>query len=218
MSKSRIRKEKIALTQDQIDDFLKSIKNDKNKKGNLKRHNERNYRMALTWFSVGFRVSEIVNFQVDWIERSGENFFIHIKNNNKPYAFKPKYGSTRRIAINKKLYKELMLHLAGRKTGYVFMPQTTKQYSRFHDKAIISMFNEYFKKTESIGRNLGSHTFRRTFASQLATSHPPVPIPKISYYLGHKQIETTIIYLRQIKTDDHTELLSADYLNQLLKY
>lgn len=212
MNKTIVRKEKIALNDNQIRDLINTIKDEN------KRHSERNIKMAKIWLSTGMRVSEMRNFQVNWLEKVGDEYIINIKQNDQPFAFKPKYGSVRRIAINKELYKMTISHLGGRKTGYVFMPQTKKNYARFHDKYLIGMFNEYFDKTKSIGRILGSHTFRRTFASQLANSKPPVPIPKISYYLGHRNIQTTILYLKQIKTDDHSEIMNIDYIKNLSKY
>ncbi len=209
--KIRVRKEKIALTEKQIKDYLKTIKKED------KKHSHRNYLMALTWFSTGLRVGEIRNFTVDWIEKSDDNY-IHVKQNTTPLIFKPKYGSTRRIAVQKDLIKELRKYLAGRTKGYVFKPQSTKPYIRFHEKSPNPIFNKYFRETPSIGRNLGTHTFRRTFASQLAYSKPPVPLPKISYYLGHKNIQTTLLYLKQITSDDHSELLNVDYIKNIYKY
>jgi len=211
MSKKRIirvRKEKIALIEKQIKDYLRTIKEED------KKHSYRNYIIALTWFSTGLRVSEICNFTIDWIEKGNENY-ISVKLNKTPFVFKPKYGSTRRIPINKDLHNKLNKYLAGRTKGYVFRPQSTKQHARFHTKAIIRIFNIYFVKTPSIGRNLGSHTFRRTFASQLAANKPPVPLAKISYYLGHKDIATTVRYLKQITDDKHNELLNANYIKNI---
>jgi len=211
MKKIRVRKEKIALTESQIKDYLKIIKEEN------KKHSNRNYLMALTWFSTGLRVGEMCNFTVDWIEKGNDNY-IHIKQNTTPLIFKPKYGSTRRIAVQKELIKELRKYLAGRTKGYIFRPQTTKTYAKFHDKSPNPIFNKYFRETKSIGRNLGTHTFRRTFATQLAYSKPPVPLPKISYYLGHRNIQTTLNYLKQITTDDHSELLNVNYIKDIYKY
>lgn len=209
IKKIRIRKEKIALLNNQIKDFLTVIKEES------KRYSLRNYIMAKVWFAVGFRVSEICNFTVNWIEYGDKSDFIHIKSNTTPLSFKPKYGSTRRIAISKQLTKVLTNHLAGRTNGYIFKSQKTS-VGRLHTKYVITMFNKYFVATKSIGRSIGSHTFRRTFASQLATSNPPVPIPKISYYLGHKNIQTTIGYLKKVNTDDHSSLLNTDYIKTQL--
>ncbi|KKM67677.1 hypothetical protein LCGC14_1468770 [marine sediment metagenome] len=210
----RVRKEKIALIEKQIKDYLKTIKNAKTSKGKIKKHSYRNYLIALTWFSTGLRVGEMCNFTVDWIEKGIENY-ISVKQNKIPCVFKPKYGSTRRIPIKKDLFDKLNKYLAGKTKGYVFKPQSTKQYTRFSTKSVIKVFNAYFVKTISIGRNLGSHTFRRTFASQLAASKPPVPLAKISYYLGHRDVATTVRYLKQITDDEHNELLDADYIKNI---
>jgi len=207
----RVRKEKIALTKNQIKDFLETIKKED------KKHSYRNYLMALTWFSTGLRVGEMCNFTIDWIEKTDE-YHICVKQNKTPLVFKPKYGSTRRIPIKKDLFNKLNKYLAGRTKGYVFRPQSTKQYARFNTKSIIKVFNVYFVETQLIGRNLGSHTFRRTFASHLDVSKPPVPLAKISYYLGHRDIATTVRYLKQITDDEHNELLSADYIKNIYKY
>jgi integrase len=207
-----VKKEKIALTEEQIKDLINTIKKEN------KRYSERNLIIIKVWLSTGMRVSEIRNFQPNWIEKRNKSFFINVKENDKPYVFRPKYGSIRRIPINKKSHDMLKKFLAGRKLGYVFMPQSKKNYARFHDKYLIGMVNEYFEKTKEIGRKLGSHTFRRTFASQLYMSKPPVPVPKISQYLGHRNIATTFEYLKQIKTDDNTEILGADYLKKITNY
>lgn len=200
--------EKIALNKFQIKDLLETIKEEN------KKHSLRNWRIAKVWLNTGFRVSELCNFKLDWLREQGDLHLIRVKKNKKPFSFSPKYDSVRSIPINKEIYKIIKTQTRGRNTGYVFKPQSSKTYARFHPNYIIGLFNNYFVKTESIGRKLGTHTFRRTFASQLDNTEPSIPITKISEYLGHKQISTTTRYLRSIKNDDHSAIKNSKFFKQ----
>lgn len=207
--KIRIKREKVALTTEQIKDVLNTIDSINNK------YRYRNKLMAKLWFSTGLRVAEMANLQVNWMLKASA-CFIFVKKNDKPFAFKPKYGSSRKIPIDGSLYDDLVRYVGSRTTGYVFYPQSKKQYARFHDKSLINLFNWYFRRTPSIARNLGSHAFRRTFASQLNSSN--VPLDKISEYLGHSDIGTTVGYLYNMKLDQHDEIINSEYFKKLKKW
>jgi len=141
---------------------------------------------------MGMRVSELVNFKVQWINYKDN--MIHIQANQKPISWEPKYCSIRELPVPENLLIELKQFLGIRKTGYVFKSRKTSGSHRYTESSVIHKINSITKKT--FGKNLGTHIFRRTYASFLLNEgHDLVQIKK---RLGHSDIKTTFLYLQDI--------------------
>ena len=148
--------------------------------------------MIKCMLKMGMRVSELVNFKVQWINYKDN--MIHIQANQKPISWEPKYCSIRELPVPKNLLIELKQFLGIRKTGYVFKSRKTSGSHRYTESSVIHKINSITKKT--FGKNLGTHIFRRTYASFLLNEgHDLVQIKK---RLGHSDIKTTFLYLQDI--------------------
>lgn len=141
---------------------------------------------------TGMRVSELINFKVQWINYKDK--MIHIQANQKPISWEPKYCSVRELPVPEELLIELRQFLGNRKTGYVFKSRKSSESYRYKESSVIQKINKITKKT--FGKNLGTHIFRRTYVSFLVNEkHDLVQIKK---RLGHSDIKTTFLYLQDI--------------------
>jgi integrase len=97
--------------------------------------------------------------------------------------------------------------------SYDLLSKPTKKFTNFSTKSIIGFINMYAKQCTSIGKTIGSHALRRTFASLMANGG--VPIGKLSKILGHKDIKTTMLYLYiiQDKNFDDVRKIQAQMTN-----
>ncbi|WP_371806827.1 tyrosine-type recombinase/integrase [Candidatus Lokiarchaeum ossiferum] len=91
------------------------------------------------------------------------------------------------MPIEKELAKELRSFIGTRKIGYVFESKMGK--TRFTKYSVIRFVNKYSCMSNTIGKTIGTHSLRRTFASQMAKMD--VPIGNLTKSLGHKDIKTT---------------------------
>lgn len=141
---------------------------------------------------MGMRVSELVNFKIEWI--TSRDRMIHIQENQKPNSWEPKYCSIRELPVPENLLIELKQFIGNRKTGYVFRSRKKAESSRYKETSVIHKINRITKET--FGKNLGTHVFRRTYASFLLNEgHDLV---QIKQRLGHSDIKTTYLYLQDI--------------------
>lgn len=141
---------------------------------------------------MGIRVSEVVNFKIEWI--NSKDKMVHLQKNQKPNIWEPKYCSVRELPIPENLLIELNQFIGNRKTGYVFRSRKKSESYRYKESSIIHKINNITRKT--FGKNLGTHIFRRTYASYLLNEgHDLVQIMK---RLGHSDIKTTFLYLQDI--------------------
>ena len=148
--------------------------------------------MIKCMLKTGMRVSELINFKVQWINYKDK--MIHIQANQKPISWEPKYCSVRELPVPEELLIELRQFLGNRKTGYVFKSRKSSESYRYKESSVIQKINKITKKT--FGKNLGTHIFRRTYVSFLVNEkHDLVQIKK---RLGHSDIKTTFLYLQDI--------------------
>lgn len=173
-------KQKTILTKNQMEEFIKNAKTIQEKL------------MIKCMLKLGFRVSELVNFKIEWI-----NFIdkiVNIQLNHKPISWHPKYLSIREIPIPENLLIELNQFIGNKKKGYIFKSRKRSNHYRFNTDSIIRKINRISKKV--LERNTGTHVFRRTYASYLSNSgHDLVQISKL---LGHSDVKTTFLYLKDI--------------------
>lgn len=148
--------------------------------------------MIKCMLKIGARVSELVNFKIEWINFKDK--MIHIQKNQKPITWEPKYCSIRELPVPENLLIELKQFIGNRKTGYVFRSRKKAESSRYKESSVIHKINRITRDT--FGKNLGTHIFRRTYASFLLNEgHDLIQIKK---RLGHSDIKTTFLYLQDI--------------------
>lgn len=186
--------------------------------------------MIKSQMMTGMRVGEMVNL-LDENVNFGEGY-IRIESNeddaddeNRVESWTPKTTSSQRlIPLEQGLARELMKYIDDRyinlkKAGkekeaspYLFVTRLGTKYNRI---SVINFINKYAKECSSIGHTIGSHAMRRTFASFLIKKG--VPVDKISKYLGHSSVSTTMKYLFEIsdmsEMEKDAKILSGMFSN-----
>jgi integrase len=197
--KYQIKKVKFALSNDQREELL-DLSN---------KTNPKHYLTIKTQLETGMRVNELCNLAIDQVNFT--ECILHVQTRNatryvKEFKTKTK-SSNRIIPITKELSRLLKSEIKKRATGYIFESQKKGKFSK---TSLIRIVNHYAKLCKSIGKNIGSHTLRRTYASYLLSKG--VKIGDISKILGHASIKTTMIYLYDI-----VDLSSFDEVRKIVQ-
>ncbi len=143
-------------------------------------------------FHTGCRLNEILNIQIKDIDFKNNTINICNKDN-----FRIKTNENRIIPVSDTLIEVIKNRIyfynnifdIDFKDKYLF---SNKAGNRFDKSKISKMFKNILRKL-NFDERYHFHCIRHTFASELANKN--VPINQISLILGHKNIETTKIYL-----------------------
>lgn len=147
-----------------------------------------------TMVQTGMRVSELVNFKIEWIKFKDK--IIHIQKNKEPIQWTPKRESIRQIPISDNLLNDLKRFIKNRKTGYVFQSQKkksqgSKTHQRYSYRSIIRKINNLSLKL--FNKKIASHIFRATYTTyQRKNGMDLLDLKKL---LGHSSIKTTERYV-----------------------
>jgi len=189
---------KFALTESQIREFLTiSLE-----------HNPKHYRAILVELFLGLRVSELAHLTIPQVNFTTNTIYILQRDANRYVeSYSPKTPHSNRILpFEEKVKKALRSEIGNRKNGYVFLSnKSNNRGNRYNKRSIIRFINKYAKLCKSIGRTIGSHTLRRTYASYLINdpkrenSDKRITISDLKSLLGHKSIRTTLNYLFSIQ-------------------
>lgn len=144
------------------------------------------HEIILTALRTGMRQGELKGLQ--WSSIDWQNRIItvrHSRDDHRKVLVPPKSNRERYIPMDVDVYA--MLHERKRATGYVFLRRGIYPFS--NDR----LHHAIRKVCGAAGlRNIGWHTLRHTFASQLAMRG--VPMPAIKELMGHASITTTMRY------------------------
>lgn len=193
IQKFQVKKVKFALSESQMKALLECAF----------QTNYKHYLMIRFQLECGLRVGEIAHLRIESLNLKEKDLIIESYIGDRNVSdWSPKTRSGNRIIpLTDDLSKELKRFLGKRTKGYVFLSQ---KGDNFDETSIIRFINFYAKKSPEIARTIGSHSLRRTFASQL--SKKGIPLGKISKILGHKDLKTTFIYLFQIDDRDYNDV------------
>lgn len=161
-----------------------------------------------TFINTGMRDSELVNAKPIWLAMKDDNVgLIRIQNNEYPKKFIPKYLSAREVPIHPDLYCQLKEHIGSREGGYIFRSQNKKDFYRYNKKTVINAINKVSK--EAFNKTIGTHIFRRTYASYLYSQFKDVT--EIQKLMGHGKPEVTWKYIQKIPTrGNYGEIINMD--------
>lgn len=174
-------KQKQVLTYNQCEKFIQNA------------HTIQEKLMIRMMIKCGLRVSELVNCKIMWIDF--EDKFLYVQENKNPIEWSPKRDSVREVPIPSELLIELKQFIGSRKKGYLFRSRKKNpNHKRYNEDSIIRKINSISKKV--LGKTTGTHIFRRTYASNLLSEG--IPLTNISKKLGHSDIRTTLLYLKDI--------------------
>jgi integrase len=202
------KKECIALTHAQEEELIAVAE----------RHNTMYALMIELALNTGLRVDELVNLIISDLNLDKKNpeIYVHDRGVSKYHdSFKCKsFLSNRHIPLplekDSNLVVKLRASIGNRKTGYVFESQVTqingeiREFLNLKKNSLIGVLNEYAKECKTIGKNIGFHSTRRTYASKLLDAN--ITIPQIMLVMGHSDLSTTIKYLRTIRKLNQEEI------------
>jgi integrase len=162
--------------------------------------------MILFALRTGMRRGEILGLQ--WSSIDWQNRIITVRHSLSDYTKKldtTKSSRERYIPIDLDVYR--LLFKRRRDTGFVFVDLNGKPFNTDH------LERHLHKLCKHAGlRNIGWHTLRHTFASQLAMKG--VPLNAVQSLLGHSSVVTTMRYAHLAPS---TLRLAIDQLNPLFR-
>lgn len=160
--------------------------------------------------TTGLRRSEILNLQVPDINFPMGFVTVAYKKEDddvEEWMAKTK-ESYRSVPLDEDVARQLRDYLAewSIADGYVFPParagsmhmQDGTVKKRYTANSYTNMLNTYALKTPSIGMKIGVHALRRTYGSLLLELD--VPITDIQRLYGHRNLRTTLVYLKSVFT------------------
>ena len=154
---------------------------------------KRAYAMFLLIISTGLRVSDIKNLKLENLDWENDRIQLVQTKTKQPISLKlfPAAGNAvwdwLQNARPKSDSQEVFLSVKGRRRG---QPLSTVSISNIiHD----SLERADIKRLKSLEHSYGGHVLRHSLASGLLQSN--VSIYEIKELLGHKQIQSTMIYL-----------------------
>ena len=154
-----------------------------------RKHNIRNRCLVLTSFLSGMRVGEIANLRYgDVVNADGT-----IKNEIRLTAEQTKGNEGRTVFVNEKLQKEFGIYCRVYKAqaNEKFFYSQKADSDGFTANTLTQFFHHLYRKCSIAGAS--SHSGRRTFATNIASSG--VGIKVLQKLLGHKNIQTTSVYI-----------------------
>jgi len=166
--------------------------------------------MIKTEMMTGLRVGELAEVLKSNIDFYANTISVSIHlDDDEIDDWQPKTAtSVRTIPLESSLAREIQRYIDDQRVSmktavvspYVFIGRAGQ---KFNQRSVINFINKYAKRCTTIGKTIGSHCLRRTFASFLIKNG--VPIGSISTYLGHQSIKTTMRYLFEIRDLDDYE-------------
>ena len=167
------------VTQVELDQVLRYV--------STKRYAKRDRCLLLTSFWSGMRVGEIAQLKMrDVVNEDGT-----IKSEIRLSASQTKGNKGRVVFVNEKLRTELATYLKHYLPKDTSLPLFATEKSKgFSANTLTQWFFWLYRKA---GIKASSHSGRRTFATNLASSG--VGIKVLQHLMGHKDIQTTSIYI-----------------------
>jgi integrase/recombinase XerD len=155
-----------------------------------RKHSIRNRALVLTSFLSGMRCGELSSLRYcDVVNVDGT-----IKNEIRLSADQTKGNEARVVFVNEKLRKELEAYAATHKPINVnrkFFYSQKHTSDGFTANTLTQFFHYLYKRVGIDGAS--SHSGRRTFATNIASKG--VGIKVLQKLLGHKNIQTTSVYI-----------------------
>lgn len=135
--------------------------------------------------STGARISELIQFKVEHVERG----YIDI------YS---KGGKFRRIYIPDHLQMEAMgwLNEIGRSSGFLFL---NRYGDRMTTRGIANQLKKFAERCQIDPKVVYPHSLRHRFAKSFLEHYNDIAL--LADLMGHENIETTRIYLRKTSTE-----------------
>ncbi len=160
----------VVLSKDEIRRLFDVIKNPKHKL------------MIQLMYGAGLRVSELINLCVKDLEL--EKGFGWVRSG--------KGGKDRLFVISEKLIPSIKELIVKEELGLEYYLFCSNRDKRYHMRSLQQIVKKAARKAK-IGKNIGCHTLRHSFATHLIENGSSVS--EVQALLGHKSPETTFVYV-----------------------
>lgn len=150
----------------------------------------RDYAMLQVFLQTGVRVSELVNLTLDDIDLAGRMLTVR----------GGKGMADREIELEKRACAALKTWLAARPRSFsdhLFLNYKGEPLSERSVRRLVADYTAH----AGLAKKVSPHTLRRTFAT--AKHRRGVPLRQVQEWLGHKNVNTTQIYVQVERQDAH---------------
>lgn len=144
----------------------------------------------------GLRKNELINAKWNWIDFKGAGRVL-VKSSGR---FRTKCGKDRKVPLSKRLRPILERYAVHSPDGFILYPEQAEKDGT-ETKYRVDFTDAFRRICKAAGVEwVTPHRLRHTFASQLAIAG--VSIYKISNWMGHADVKTTMIYAHLSPDDD----------------
>lgn len=156
--------------------------------------------LALT-YGCGLRRNEIRNLKISDLD--SDRRLIHIKCGK---------GNSQRQVVYPNIIRDHLINFLRETQPMTYLFEGTQKGQPMHPRSMQWIIYEAVKQT-SISKNVSLHTLRHSFASHLLEDG--LDLVSIQHQLGHRNIKSTLIYLRTVPYSSKVAHSPLDSLYQL---
>jgi integrase/recombinase XerD len=181
----------VFLTMEEISRLLQAVQTFHNKKSNISWIKSRDIAILLLLLNTGMRVSELVNLNINSLQKEGTSFRIVIMG---------KGGKERMLKLNELVVSAINQYLAERPTHSLAL-FLNKNFTRLSRKGVSELITKYVReaKLPPKASAISPHKLRHTLATMLLANGENLRV--VQEILGHSSIQTTQIYTHVINTE-----------------
>jgi site-specific recombinase XerD len=198
----------VFLTVEEVTRLLQAVQTYHDRKTNTSWIKSRDLSILLLLLNTGMRVSELVNLDVNSLQKAGESLRIVIMG---------KGGKERMLKLNTVVVSSLERYLQERPSSEHTALFLNKNATRLSRKGISELITKYVReaKLPPKAANISPHKLRHTLATMLLSNGENLRV--VQEILGHSSIQTTQIYTHVINTekDDALDKLASIQSNIL---
>jgi integrase/recombinase XerC len=198
----------VFLTMEEVTRLLQAVQSYHNRKTTISWIKTRDTSILLLLLNTGMRVSELVNLDVNSLQKAGDSLRIVIMG---------KGGKERMLKLNSVVVKALEQYLHERPSSSHSALFLNKNFTRLSRKGISELITKYVReaKLPPKAANISPHKLRHTLATMLLSNGENLRV--VQEILGHSSIQTTQIYTHVINTEkddalDKLATIQADIL------
>ena len=202
-----------ALTKDEVFAILNNLKSQciqcKNESSRKYSHSRLHYVVIATLLTVGMRVEELCQLKIGDLEKVGDGFKLHLllKGGRRHAPYIP--DSTAQL-INEYI-SEFRPHASNADPLFI-RAQKVDTSTYLHRSSVYDMVVSA-AHAAFIGKAISPHSCRATLATLLHLKK--IPIGQIQDLLGHRNIETTALYLKKTFEIEDSAALKQSFLPKL---
>jgi integrase/recombinase XerD len=181
----------VFLTMEEISRLLQAVQTFHNKKSTISWMKSRDIAILLLLLNTGMRVSELVNLDINSLQKEGTSLRIVIMG---------KGGKERMLKLNDLVVSAINQYLAERPThsNALFL---NKNFTRLSRKGVSELITKYVREANLPPKAsaISPHKLRHTLATMLLANGENLRV--VQEILGHSSIQTTQIYTHVINSE-----------------